>query len=145
MFENASDEELNRYIASAGQFRFEAVEERKRRAVLKAETDARVRHEALLEASRQVSESLKRLEKTHWPLTPTFWVTVVILIVGILTWLFPKEPKKERSPTDAPVRSNSAILTYTATPQTNSPKSPLGLPVAGKTSPPAILKPTSNP
>lgn len=38
---------------------------------------------------KQIS-AIQHLRKPHWSLTPTFWITLAILIVAILSWLFPK-------------------------------------------------------
>lgn len=76
-----------------------------------------------------------RLSKPHWTLTPTFWITVGVLIislailtVAVLSWLFPKTPP---TPNDKP-----AIST------TSSVSAPTNLPLAKaatqQTSPPAI-------
>ena len=38
---------------------------------------------------KQIS-SIQALRKPHWSLTPTFWITLAIFIVAILSWLFPR-------------------------------------------------------
>jgi hypothetical protein len=48
-------------------------------------------------ANRKIVDAIQKLEKPHWTLTPTFWislgilvVSVIILIVAVLAWRFPK-------------------------------------------------------
>jgi hypothetical protein len=73
-------------------------------------------HEGEMVASRaatqEVVKALGRLERPHWTLTPTFWisvgilvVSVVILIVAVLAWRFPKN--EQPIPNDKLLPSNS--------------------------------------
>jgi hypothetical protein len=68
------------------------------------------------------------LAKPHWSLPWTFWISLAILIVAILAWLFPHE--KQQTPNDKPAIS-----------KTSSAPTPINLPPAKgatqQTSPPA--------
>lgn len=107
----AKDEHLDEYILSIG-------------------GNERLRQMALAERERR---HFNRLSKPHWTLTPTFLITVGILIialatlvVALLSWLFPRTP---HSPVGKPEISmtNSALaptnsLPMTAAGQSGSPR-----------------------
>lgn len=103
----------------------------------KSEQEARDKqHYATILAQNNLHTAVKKLHKGHWTLTPTFAVSLVILIVTVLAWLFPREPLKRNSPISQPAQSNLATLPYISTlptnavtPQSASPTSPQTLPV----------------
>jgi hypothetical protein len=81
----------------------------------------------------------RELKKPHWTITPTFYMTIVIFIVAILAWLFPREPMKKTAPIFQPVQSNPATLIYTPMPPTNAALPQPVLPPAGQISPPVSV------
>lgn len=75
--------------------------------------------------------SRRKLSKPHWTLTPTFWISLAILVVALLAWLFPRTPQ---TPNGKPVIS----ATNFAPAPTSSPPATI---TTQQTSPPAILQP----
>jgi hypothetical protein len=69
-----SDEELDRIIQSKDPEAPYAIQERERRQGM------------------GLIKGLAALRKPHWTQTPTFWITVAILVVALLSWLFPRTP-----------------------------------------------------
>jgi len=76
--------------------------------------------------------------KPHWTLSPTFFVSVVVLIVSILAWLFPREPSKTSPQSATSSNSSPAISPYIPKPQTNAIAPPQVSPPATQMLQPAI-------
>jgi hypothetical protein len=78
---------------------------------------------------KQIIAALQKKHKPHWSQTPTFWVSVAVLIVALLSWRFPVEPKP-------PIQDDKLVLSRTnfVLAPTNLPPA---MPVSSKTSPPA--------
>jgi hypothetical protein len=69
-------------------------------------------------ASSMLAIRLSEAERQpHWSLTPTFWVSVAVLIVAILAWIFPRSNDKPPIPI---VAIPPATASFQA-PQSNSP------------------------
>lgn len=127
---NTTDDEAHRHWV-----RFEATRESLDEYILKTSNNEGKHRIGLAERERRQFE---QLHKPHWSLPWTFWVTVAVLIVAILAWLFPRTVEKETSPLGQGAYSNPATLFYTATPQTNATQPQPKSPIAPQTSPPAI-------
>jgi hypothetical protein len=69
-----------------------------RRQIEKGQAEARSHHAAAVEEGHKVQGELKKLQHPHWTLIPTFWislgiliVSIAVLVVALLTWLFPRD------------------------------------------------------
>jgi hypothetical protein len=90
---------------------------------------------AVSERQRRHFKHLSNAAKPHWTLTPTFWISVGVLIVSLailtvamLSWLFPKTPP---IPNDKPAISMTNFVSI----PTNSPQTKA---TTNQTLPPAI-------
>lgn len=121
-----SDEELRaNALNPTSPFQSAAIREQEKRM-------AERHHQEALNAMGALKGSVQQLENPHWTLTPTFWVSFVILLVAVLSWLFPREPKKgkEQLPAVQHAGSNQSTVPYISMPQPNEaprrPKLPTG-------------------
>ena len=95
------------------------------------QTERNKQHASQMAEYEKLGNAIKGLQKPHWTLKPTFWITLAILAVGLLAWLFPVE--RQQKPIQGAIFGSS-----------NSIAAPLltnlqpAQPAAQQTSPPAI-------
>jgi hypothetical protein len=121
-------------------------DEVERRTKERAQAEAKRQHEAAIGESQKLHSAVQKLQTPHWTLTPTFWISVGILIVSlailtvaVLGWLYPVE-KKPKIPVAGPANKAANSLPQ----ELKSPP----VSVAGQqTSPPApaVIRGTNHP
>ena len=79
-----SDEELHRMIVIVRQFQDTQLSPGSPRAI------EAIENELLRRKIDRQTLAVQKLRRPHWSLTPTFWITLAILIVALLSWLFPR-------------------------------------------------------
>jgi hypothetical protein len=97
-------------------------------------------------SSEREKRHFNHLNKPHWTLTPTFGISVgifiisgLILAVAVLSWMFPREPRKE-IPISQPATVNQSTSTYIATSVSAPTNSPPMKAVIQQTPSPAIYE-----